>query len=493
MQEQTTLVCAAIDIGSNTLRLVVARCSSDGSSDGLVILETDEALVRIGESVNATGAISSEKTEHTIAVLHRFKALAEKHSAQPILAIATEAIRKAKNRDQFLQAVKLATDIDIQCIGGDVEAVLTFYGATYELSKTSHVPEQVAVMDIGGGSTELVFARNMDIYWHTSLSIGSGWLHDRFLLTDPPTKDDQIIARTFLRTYLDGLNVSTFPPLLFATGGSANTVLALSKRAFGLNKDDTALTHDDLLRCEGLLWAMPAEEIAQRYQLDIKRARIVSAGILILLALFDLFQLEELQISSYGIREGLALAYARYGDDWLKHALQQAQASSQDAVMGIGDAAVTYYARFDASGRQMFRERAETLVSWTADVLKHENVEAVHKMRVASRRLRAVMDAYRSICRPKVFKQVYQQVKDIADILGQARDTDVMIANLRQQLEQASDAQKPGLNWLIDSLIQYRQQHQQELAKYLMKWDHKAFLSQVEACLPEGALTHGKS
>ena len=149
MQEQTAPVCAAIDIGSNTLRLVVARCSATD----MTILETDEALVRIGESVNATGLISSEKQEHTISVLQQFKALAEKHSAQPILAIATEAIRQAKNREQFLQAIKQATDINVQCIDGDVESTLTFYGATYALSKDADSPKQVAVMDIGGGST----------------------------------------------------------------------------------------------------------------------------------------------------------------------------------------------------------------------------------------------------------------------------------------------------------------------------------------------------
>lgn len=487
MQEQTAPVCAAIDIGSNTLRLVVARCSATD----MTILETDEALVRIGESVNATGLISSEKQEHTISVLQQFKALAEKHSAQPILAIATEAICQAKNREQFLQAIKQATDINVQCIDGDVESTLTFYGATYALSKDADSPKQVAVMDIGGGSTELVFAKDLNIYWHTSLPFGSGWLYDRYLVGDPPTKDDQATARSFLHTYLAGLNAKTFPPILFATGGSANTLLALSKRAFGLDEDLTVLTHDDLLRCEGLLWTMTAEEIARRYQVDHKRARMISAGILILLVILDMSGLKELHISPYGIREGLVIAYARDGDDWLQRARQSVQTASQDVV--IGKPMVTYHEMFIEVGRWMFRERAETMVSWTDVVLKHDDVEAVHKMRVASRRLRAVMDAYQSICQPKLFKKTYRQVKDIADILGMARDTDVMIMNLQQRLEQVPDAEKAGINWLIDSLTRYRQQHQQELEKYLLKWNHEAFLSQLEACLSKGESNNGES
>ena len=268
-------------------------------------------------------------------------------------------------------------------------------------------------------------------------------------------------------------------------------MLALSKRAFGLDEDLTVLTHDDLLRCEGLLWTMTAEEIARRYQVDHKRARMISAGILILLVILDMSGLKELHISPYGIREGLVIAYARDGDDWLQRARQSVQTASQDVV--IGKPMVTYHEMFIEVGRWMFRERAETMVSWTDVVLKHDDVEAVHKMRVASRRLRAVMDAYQSICQPKLFKKTYRQVKDIADILGMARDTDVMIMNLQQRLEQVPDAEKAGINWLIDSLTQYRQQHQQELEKYLLKWNHEAFLSQLEACLSKGESNNGES
>ncbi|GER86934.1 hypothetical protein KDW_10960 [Dictyobacter vulcani] len=205
MQEKIATICAAIDIGSNTLRVVIARCSSSEFQ----ILDADEALVRIGESVNATGEISVEKQAHALSVLKKFKSLAEKHAANTIVAIATEAIRKATNRDAFLQAIYEQTGIEVHCISGDVEATLTFYGATYEVSQRPQSPTRIAVMDMGGGSTELVFARNLEISWHTSLPIGSGWLHDRYL-SDPPTEADRTTALTFLRTYLGGLTSNLF-------------------------------------------------------------------------------------------------------------------------------------------------------------------------------------------------------------------------------------------------------------------------------------------
>src|SRR5579883_906912 len=139
---------AAIDIGSNTIRVVVAH----GSPDTLEVLATDEALVRIGESVNATGQISAQKRTDTLTVLRRHLALAAQYDAAPVLAIATEAIRKATDRDDFIAQIQHETGLTVQIIAGDVEAVLTFYGATYGLHHIPDAPTHVAVMDLGGGS-----------------------------------------------------------------------------------------------------------------------------------------------------------------------------------------------------------------------------------------------------------------------------------------------------------------------------------------------------
>src|ERR1035438_3236150 len=142
MQNQETPVLAAIDIGSNTIHIVVARCSPTS----LEILHDEQEMVRIGESVTANGEISAQKLDETISVLSRYKTLAAHYTSSPILVVATEAIRKACNSRQFLSAIHSATNLDVHIIDGTVESLLTFYGATYELYQEPHPPSQVAVL-----------------------------------------------------------------------------------------------------------------------------------------------------------------------------------------------------------------------------------------------------------------------------------------------------------------------------------------------------------
>ena len=373
--------------------------------------------------------------------------------------------------------------------------MLTFYGATYELANESGVPARIAVMDLGGGSMELILAKNLRVTWHTSIAIGSGWIYDRYLLTDPPTAEDVATAQAFLQTYFRGLRIKRFPPLLIATGGSANSLLLLAQRAFRLPTERKVLTRDDLIRCEGLLYALPTKDIAQRYQLEPKRVRILRAGVLIICALLERFKLNELRISPQGIREGILLAYAHLGERWLQVAQQSAMdvAVAHDSKATIEPVVADIPETFAQAGQRMIWERVQKMHNWHDEVLKNEDIEAVHKMRVASRRLRAVLDAYKSICNPKAFKKVYRSVKKTADVLGEARDTDVMIANLQARLTNMPEEEaQVGIRWLQDRLSSYRQQQQKILESHLQNFDEDALKQQLADCFAEEREHHGK-
>ncbi len=492
MQEQSPPMLAAIDIGSNTIHIVVARCKPDD----LDIVEDQVELVRIGESVTATGAISPEKRDAAIAVLHRYRALAEQHSAEQIFTVATEAIRQASNSDEFLEEIKRETGLEVLLISGSAEATLSFYGATYEESRQAGAPARIAVMDLGGGSTELVTARNMHITWRTSLPIGSGWLHDRYLPGDPPTPDDLSVARTFLRTYLQGIRIKPQPPKLIVTGGSANSLLLVARQAFRLDLSSNRLTYDDLLRCEGLMSAFPAEEISLRYRQPIGRARILPAGALIMREVMSRLNLHEISISPHGIREGVLLAYARYGEGWLERVNEEASPTTSAVGTSHEKAAIPGgepEEAFVQAGQRMLRERVEKLLDWRDEVLRNEDIEAVHKMRVATRRLRATLDAFETCCEPEQFKRVYRRIKKMADLLGSARDTDVMVQGLRAQIEQVSEEEIAGLQWLIQRLDSYRRQRQRALADFFKRLDEKDLKKQVESCIKEGDLSDGES
>ncbi len=476
MREQSLPVRAAIDIGSNTIHIVVARCSPQD----LDILEDQVELVRIGESVTATGEISQQKCRAAIAVLNRYKALAEKYGANPIFVVATEAIRQASNSASFLEQVQRETGLTVQVISGNAEATLTFYGATYEVSREPGAPAQIGVMDLGGGSLELVTAKNMHITWRTSIPIGSGWLHDRYLSSNPPSYDELTVAEAFLQTYFQGVRIKRRLPVLIVTGGSANSLLLLVHHAFKLEVHRNQLTERDLVRC---------------YHQPLERARILLAGALIIQAVMSRLHLTEIRISPHGIREGVLLAYERYGEHWLEIVSQSAALPNhqQQAEFQPGVSTVKAEEPFAQSGRHMLLERTRKFLEWPKEVLKHEDVEAVHKMRVASRRLRATLDAYESCCDPQIFKKVYRQVKRAADALGAARDTDVMLLNLHAQLEHMKSEEQAGMQWLIARLETFRQQKQQELETFLHTLDEDKLKKQVESLIPEGVAANGKS
>jgi exopolyphosphatase/pppGpp-phosphohydrolase len=479
---------AAIDIGSNTIRFAVAR----STPYDLDIVVEQEELVRIGESVTATGEISQEKINAAIAVLKRYKAQAKRRKAAPIFVVATEAIRQARNNADFVEQVLSRTNLAVQLISGNAEAALTFFGTTYEVNKEPGHPAQVGVMDLGGGSLELVTARNNQINWRTSIPIGSGWLHDRYLPSNPPTYNEIAIADAFLQTYFEGMLVKHHPPVLIVTGGSATTLLYLVQQAFQLEEHQTHLTQQDLIRCQGLLSSLNAEEIADRYKLPVARARILLAGALIIQKVMSRLNLNEIRISSRGIREGVLLAYERYGERWLEivsdsTSLNHAQ---QTEIYIPLDPELEPFAY---SGRRKLHERTHKMLELPQEVLKHEDVEAVHKMRVASRRLRATLDAYQSICDPKLFKSSYRLVKGAADALGAARDTDVMLINLHAQLEQVRSEEKEGVQWIIERLNAFREQKQLELEAFLQKFDEEALKQQMGMLIHVGGITDGKS
>jgi exopolyphosphatase/pppGpp-phosphohydrolase len=352
-------------------------------------------------------------------------------------------------------------------------------------------------MDLGGGSLELVNARNMHITWRTSLPVGSGWLHDRYLASDPPTYDEVTVAETFLQTYFRGMQLKHHPPVLIVTGGSANSLLLLVRNAFNLDASHTSITQQDLVRCQGLLMSLPAEEIAQRFEQSLARARILLAGALIIQSVMTRLHINEIHVSSHGIREGVLLAYERYRKRWLEIVSQSAEAlnhiQQSNGRSGALVISTPEEEPFAESGRRLLQERTQTMLKWPEEVLKHEDVEAVHKMRVAIRRLRATLDAYQSICDPKSFKRIYRQVTHIADALGAARDTDVMLINLHARLEHVKGEDRAGVEWIIERLQTFREQKQLELESFLQGLDEGDLSKLIESCLQEGVVSHGKS
>lgn len=485
--QQASTIRAVIDIGSNTIEVLVAR----SQPDELETIEHKSTLARLGESVNENGEISSDKMQTAVDAVRQYQQLAKQLGAEQIIALATEALRESSNKKDFIDTIKRETGIEVQLISGSAEAALDYFGATC----SPDTPLDAGVLDVGGGSTEIVTAKNGHITWLISVPIGSGAIHDRYLHSDPPTHQEMEAARSYLANYMQALRIPEMPPALVVTGSSASSLLKLAKRAFKLDEASKRLTYADLSACEGLLGALPAEEIAQRFEQNIERARILAGGALVMQAVMQYVHLDEMTISSQGVREGALLAYARYGNGWLDEvnriaSRRQASPAAQDTQ----ETREEQQRPFAELGRDILPEYAKKFLKWPDDIRSDGDIEPVHKMRVASRRQRAALDVFEVCIDPKEFQKINRRVKKLADSLGLVRDTDVMIASLRayQQLV-SGEEQEAGVQWLIERLDRYHRQEKQALDMQLAALDQNALRQQIDSSIPKGAVQHGKS
>ena len=182
MTDATARVVAAIDIGSNSIKMSLGRLGNDGKLEefGQVV-----DVVRLGQGVDRTGELDPERIEAAVATLKRFAGEARAAGASDIAAVATEATRAARNGTEFLERVRRDTGIDVRVVNGEEEAALTFRGLATDTELTGHI----VVADIGGGSTEFVVANDGVVLGSRSTPLGSGRLTERFVSTDPPTPE----------------------------------------------------------------------------------------------------------------------------------------------------------------------------------------------------------------------------------------------------------------------------------------------------------------
>ncbi len=298
-------------------------------------------------------------------------------------------------------------------------------------------------------------------------------------------------AHSYLVNQLQMIHIPVSPPALIVTGSSASSLLKLARYAFKLDEQSNQLTFEDLSLCEGLLCALKAEEIAKRFEQSLERARILAAGALIIQATMQYLHINEIRISSQGVREGALLAYTRYGGHWLEEV--NSIASKRGISQDDRDTRDVQQQPFAEFGRDLLPKYAKKFLKWPDDVRKQQDIEAVHKMRVASRRLRAALEAFEPCADPKLFKRINRRVKKLADGLGTVRDTDVMISGLSSYMQEMASKEQAGVQWLIDRLKIYHQQEQQALDTELQKLDEDALHQQIDTCIPKGAAHNGKS
>lgn len=309
---------AAIDIGTVTCRMLVADVDAAG-----VIHEVDReyAITNLGEGVDAAGVLAPAAILRTVETVGGYCAVRDRLAEQgaPIVktvAVATSASRDAENSDEFVQRLaKLGVVLSV--IPGSKEAGLSFSGASCNFPG-----QDLMVVDIGGGSTEMVVGRaGQAPAWAHSFDIGCRRVTEKFIRTDPPASDELDRAREWVSQQLarrlgEAGKAGITPERLVAVAGTATTVVAVrdQMRVYDSTKVHKALvTRQQLDRQYAELAAMPLEQRSQVVGLDPGRAPVIVAGLVIMQAVMDAVGVDGFTVSETDILHGIILDAAKRG------------------------------------------------------------------------------------------------------------------------------------------------------------------------------------
>jgi len=302
---------AAIDLGSNSVHMVVAEV---GSSGEIRVLDREAEMVRLGAGTLRTGMIPDETITRTLAILRAFKRLAQIHRVEETIAVATSAVREAKNGEEVLDRIGRRIGIFPRAISGEEEAQLVYLAALHSMHLSG---KRTLVIDIGGGSVELVVGKGRNVSHAFSLKLGGLRLTEQFLKSDPISGRLERKLIEHVRERLEPVAVQIQRAGFDHAVGTSGTILALGRAALASvsGSRPESLHHASLdagdLRL--LRKKLTALELPRRMKLpgvDRRRADILPAGAIVLDAILSRLGVKELMLCEWALREGILLDYA---------------------------------------------------------------------------------------------------------------------------------------------------------------------------------------
>jgi exopolyphosphatase/guanosine-5'-triphosphate,3'-diphosphate pyrophosphatase len=346
---------AAIDIGTNSIKLLVANLEEDG---GLEILLREKAMVRLGSETLRTGRLSPEAIEAGASTVEHFERLARGAGAEAIRAVATCAVREAVNSSDFVEAIRKRTGVRIEVISGEEEARLINLAVRSEFPARQ---DPLLMVDIGGGSTELVISDGARVLLTESLPLGVVRLADRHAKNDPPSQKDvramKKTIRAVARRAADVVRKTGFRTCV----GSSGTIQSLSlvHEAAILGREPNpaghrTLTREGLRKVNRLLRRTTEKEKLHIPGLDPRRRDIAVPGGLLLAWLLKRTGAEAIAVGERGLREGLLLDYvARHGEVRIP-TNRDMRARSVDRLLRRGNAEVLHAAHVARLALEIF-------------------------------------------------------------------------------------------------------------------------------------------
>jgi exopolyphosphatase/guanosine-5'-triphosphate,3'-diphosphate pyrophosphatase len=307
---------AAVDIGTNSIRLLVAEVDGASPRDTKVVpLDRRMRITRLGQGVDRTRALAAEAIERTTAVLREYRAALTEHGVTQLRATATSAARDATNRDDFFTAARDALGVTPELLSGEEEAALSFLGATADLD----APAPYLVVDIGGGSTEFVLGTDAPVGL-VSLDMGCVRVSEQFLHSDPPAPEELSNAIAVVRDLVAEVP-RAIPGVLDAATlvGLAGTITTVAAIEQGLPEyDPEKIHHFHLTRAaaEDVFRTLATESAAQRAHnpgLEPGRVDVIVGGAAVLVGILRVLEFDEVLVSEADILDGLVRSQAADG------------------------------------------------------------------------------------------------------------------------------------------------------------------------------------
>ena len=305
---------AVVDIGSNSTRLLVADVDDRGA---LTEVERRTRVTRLGDRVDRTGRLAEDAMDRVLATLAEYRELIDRHGADATVAVLTSAVRDAANGAAFAARVRDDYGLDARTIPGDEEARLTFLGATSERPPDDATP--IVVIDIGGGSTELVAGTGHEVGFHVSTQAGVVRHTERHIATDPPRPAELGALAADVRAIFEKQvprEIRERTRAAIAVAGTATSLGAIDLQlvCFAANK-----VHGHRLSvaaCTEILERLAALPEAERREvrgLHPDRAPTIVAGVVMLIEALKAFGLDSIEVSDHDILRGAALEAAHRG------------------------------------------------------------------------------------------------------------------------------------------------------------------------------------
>ncbi len=297
------MIIASIDIGTNTILLLIAEVDLQTLTIKSVL--NLQRIPRIGEGLNPGQLIMQNKIEKLFSILIEYNQIIAQYNCKLVLVNATNAFRIASNGTLIVQDIKNKFNLNVNIVPGKEEARLSYLGAT----SSCNISSKILVIDIGGGSTELIYGKKDKISFIQSYPVGVVCGTERYFKNNPPSSTERMVFTKFIKQELMEITLKDIQPdKVIAIAGTPTTLACINQSLNEYNEDlieGTKLKRYDIGKIIEILSMLSSQEIKQKYKSIVNgREDVLLAGSQILFSIMDLLNLDEVIVSTKGIRYG---------------------------------------------------------------------------------------------------------------------------------------------------------------------------------------------